>query len=164
MASTVCDSSNTRASMMATIFNIRTPIVCRFTTTMASMTVVVGYVTNTGPPYVRASMLRVAAKVGAVAVVHPVVVAEPLGPHLLALEVERRVLLVPVFVHLSAEHGDKTGWCRVQGASLHVAHIRIVRPLHNEATGGEGVIPPGHLDIPEYVHSQATVALFSLDI
>ena len=137
MASTVCDSSNTRASMMATIFNIRTPIVCRFTTTMASMTVVVGYVTNTGPPYVRPSMLRVAAQVGAVAVVHPVVVAEPLGPHLLALEVERRVLLVAVFVHLSAKHEDKTGWCNVSCPSLHVAHIGIVRPLHNEATGGE---------------------------
>ena len=136
---------------------------------MASMTVVVWYVTNTGAPYVRASMLRVAAQVGAVAVVHPVVVAEPLGPHLLALEVERRVLLVPVFVHLSAKHEDKTGWCNVSCPSLHVAHIRIVRPLHNEATGEEGVIPPGHLDIPEYVHGQATVLLnlclvFSVDI
>ena len=135
MASIVWDSSNTRASMLANPFNnIRTPIVCSVPTTLASMTVVVWHVTNTGPPNVRASMLRVLAQVGAVAVVHPVVVAEPLGPHLLALEVEGRVLLVAVFVHLSAEHGDKTGWCKVACPSLHVAHIRIVRPLHNQAT------------------------------
>ena len=103
MASIVWVSSNTRASTVVNPFNnIRTPIVCSVPTTLASMTVVVWHVTNTGPPYVRASMLRVLAQVGAVAVIHPVVVAEPLGPHLLALEVEGRVLLVAVFVHLSA--------------------------------------------------------------
>ena len=119
MASIVWDSSNTRASMLANPFNnIRTPIVCSVPTTLASMTVVVWHVTNTGPPNVMASMLRVPAQVGAVAVVHPVVVAEALGPHLLALEVEGRVLLVAVFVHLSAEHGDKTGWCKVPAYML----------------------------------------------
>ena len=109
MASMVWDSS-----MLDNPFNnIRTPIVCSVPTTLASMTVVVWHVTNTGPPYVRACMLCVLAQVGAVAVVHPVVVAEAIWPHLLALEVEGRVLLVAVFVHLSAEHGDKTGWCKV---------------------------------------------------